>query len=321
MIRLTQIMVVASIGVISLLIACTEEVERPGTGTPTPTIAPTMFLPSPTSTVPIGPSPTPRPTPIPVPAIFLDVHGPADRSILQSDAVVVYGATTREATVMVGQEIAFVDQDGSFQAEVTFLPGDNSIEVTATDATGTRLSTVVTVTFQPRQPILLVITEPEHQSVVVDGVIPVIGRTAPGVKLTVNRVEVEVDWLGSFSTRVALREGPNAIEIAATNPDGRVRSATIAVIYRLPEPTAEFFLDIEEPVSVESVVAESAITVVGRTRIDAVVSVGAIFADIDDDGRFRVPVELEEGPNIIEVVASAGSGEELVEILVVIYSP
>ena len=88
-----------------------------------------------------------------------------------------------------------------------------------------------------------------------------------------------------------------------------------------PDPTGEFFLSIEEPETIESIVAEASITIVGRTRIDAAVSVNDIFAEVDEDGRFRVPMELEEGPNIIEVVASVGTGEELVEILVVIYSP
>lgn len=88
-----------------------------------------------------------------------------------------------------------------------------------------------------------------------------------------------------------------------------------------PEATGDFFLDIEEPEEVESVVAEATITIVGRTRIDAVLSVNDIFAEVDEDGRFRVLITLEEGPNIIEVIASVETGDELVEILVVIYSP
>ncbi len=87
------------------------------------------------------------------------------------------------------------------------------------------------------------------------------------------------------------------------------------------EPTGEHFLAIEQPESVESIVATPSITVVGRTRVDAVVTVGDVFAEVDEIGRFQVPVQLEEGPNIIEVIASLESGEELVEVLVVIYSP
>ncbi len=44
------------------------------------------------------------------------------------------------------------------------------------------------------------------------------------------------------------------------------------------EATGDFFLEIEEPEEIESIVAEATITVVGRTRIDAVVSVDDIFA-------------------------------------------
>ena len=65
-----------------------------------------------------------------------------------------------------------------------------------------------------------------------------------------------------------------------------------------PEPTGEFFLNIEEPESIESIVAEASITIVGRTRIDAAVSVNDIFAEVDEDGRFRVPMELEEAPTL-----------------------
>ncbi|MDA0988543.1 MAG: DUF4382 domain-containing protein [Chloroflexi bacterium] len=88
-----------------------------------------------------------------------------------------------------------------------------------------------------------------------------------------------------------------------------------------PDATGDFFLTIEEPLETESIIAESSITVTGRTRLDATLSVNDIFADIDGDGRFMVTVDLEIGPNIIEVVASLSTGEALNEVLVVIYSP
>lgn len=94
-----------------------------------------------------------------------------------------------------------------------------------------------------------------------------------------------------------------------------------------PDPTAtpaavdEFFLSIDSPESIEVITTESSILVSGRTRIDAVISVGDTFADVDEDGHFQVTVVLDEGPNIIEVVASIETGEELAEILVVIYTP
>ena len=88
-----------------------------------------------------------------------------------------------------------------------------------------------------------------------------------------------------------------------------------------PDATGDFFLTIEKPAEIESIIAEDSITVTGRTRLDATVSVNDIFANVDGDGRFRVTVEMEIGPNIIEVVASLGTGETLDEVLIVIYSP
>jgi hypothetical protein len=88
-----------------------------------------------------------------------------------------------------------------------------------------------------------------------------------------------------------------------------------------PDATGDFFLTIEEPPETEVIVSEDSITVIGRTRLDATVSVNDIFADVDGDGRFRVTVDLEIGPNIIEVVVSLSTGESINEVLVVIYSP
>ena len=114
---------------------------------------------------------------------------------------------------------------------------------------------------------------------------------------------------------------PTATATPTPTPTATLTPTATATPTPTQEPLGEFFLAIEQPESVESIVADPSITVVGRTRIDAVVTVGDVFAEVDENGRFQVPVQLDEGPNIVEVVASLESGEELVEILVVIYSP
>jgi len=45
------------------------------------------------------------------------------------------------------------------------------------------------------------------------------------------------------------------------------------------------------------------------------------IADVDQDGNFSVTVNLEEGPNIIEVVASDQLGHEKSYSIAVIYVP
>ena len=87
------------------------------------------------------------------------------------------------------------------------------------------------------------------------------------------------------------------------------------------EATGAFFLDIEAPSSDEVIVFTRMLDVKGRSTVDALVSVNDTIAEIDGDGRFSVPVELIEGPNIVEVVASDTDGGQFSEVLLVIYDP
>ena len=93
-----------------------------------------------------------------------------------------------------------------------------------------------------------------------------------------------------------------------------------------PSPTplateGDLFLQLVAPEEAEITTSESSLTVVGRTRVDAVVTVDDSIVEPDVDGRFSSAVELEEGPNIIEVVASVATGEQEDLVLVVIYLP
>lgn len=88
-----------------------------------------------------------------------------------------------------------------------------------------------------------------------------------------------------------------------------------------PDPTGAFFLYIEAPEEVVPYYSNPTIDVVGRTRLDAAVSVGDAFVEVDEDGRFRATVQLQVGTNIIEVLASTETDEEKFAILTVIYEP
>lgn len=98
---------------------------------------------------------------------------------------------------------------------------------------------------------------------------------------------------------------------------------TALVISCCPAPPP-LFLEVAAPED-ESIVDTSTISVSGTTIPGAVVSVlvndEIEIADVDEQGNFSVTVELEEGPNIIEVIASDLEGNEEHCILVVIYTP
>lgn len=92
-----------------------------------------------------------------------------------------------------------------------------------------------------------------------------------------------------------------------------------------PTPTpAALFLEIAEPQD-ESVVSTASIAVSGSTLPGAIVSVfideQVEIADVEEDGSFSVTVTLQEGPNLIEVIASDSEQNEASGWLSVIYNP
>lgn len=96
-----------------------------------------------------------------------------------------------------------------------------------------------------------------------------------------------------------------------------------------PKPTstvtpAALFLEIIQPVDGVQV-RTSAIPVICKTIPSAVVSVSVDdnveIANVDENGNFSVMVTLEEGPNIIEVIASDLQGNEKSSTVTVIYVP
>ena len=68
-------------------------------------------------------------------------------------------------------------------------------------------------------------------------------------------------------------------------------------------------------------VSDPEIPVTGRSSPDATVSVNGQLATIDESGNFETLLPLEEGPNLIEVIASDLAGDIRTNVLTVIYKP
>ena len=88
------------------------------------------------------------------------------------------------------------------------------------------------------------------------------------------------------------------------------------------EPTLkpEFFLTVTQPAD-NSIINTDKVEVRGCTTPDAVVSINGELVDVNEEGNFTMMVVLEEGPNIIEVIASDLEGNEESCVLVIIYVP
>ncbi len=199
--------------------------------TPKPTLA-AVATPVPPATPTAAP--TPEPTYLPPPVLALEITGPADGARVSGNSVMVRGLTTPGALVGINDERVAVEPDGGFQVEVGLAPGVNSIQVVAIDTQGNRATQVLSVTslVLPSQPFMLLVTEPQDQSVVYQGTVSLSGRTGPEAVASVNGVPVSVDEFGIFATTITLEPGPNSVDVVATNNDGRVLSAVVSVIFR-----------------------------------------------------------------------------------------
>ncbi|GAJ17309.1 unnamed protein product, partial [marine sediment metagenome] len=87
-----------------------------------------------------------------------------------------------------------------------------------------------------------------------------------------------------------------------------------------PTTKPEFSLTVTEPTD-ESIINADKVEVIGITTPGAVVSVNGELAEVDEEGNFAMMVVLEEGPNIIEVIASDLEGNQESHTLVIIYVP
>ena len=231
------------------LIGCVTPVPRPEpTPTPSPptvtpppiapTPSPTPRIATPTPTPPATPAPTPTPTP---PATEspgrpeLQVFAPEDDDEVPGSSVVVYGQTTPGASVFVSGAETPVDALGGFRASVPLQPGANRLRIVATGESGARRQIILQVT-SLALPFLLLITAPENESVVSAPQLPLTGRTGPNAIVSIDGRSAPVDRYGYFSATIALNEGPNFIDVVATNDDGTTLSEVVAVIYRPASP-------------------------------------------------------------------------------------
>ena len=239
---------------------CFTTISRPGQTTPQPpsvadtptpsltatgalTPVPTLRIePTPTTTVPVvtpgpvivtaTPAITRDPTDIPG-GLMLLVYAPEDGATVPGSDVVVYGQTSPDARVFISGEETEVDAEGGFRANVSLAPAENKVVVVARDDAGqlTRVSRKVT---SLALPFLLLVTEPENESIVAVSTLPLRGRTGPNAIVSINGRSVPVDRFGYFSSTVHLDEGPNVIDVVSTNDDGRTLSTVLALIYRAP---------------------------------------------------------------------------------------
>jgi len=111
------------------------------------------------------------------------------------------------------------------------------------------------------------------------------------------------------------------MEVIASDLEGYQESYSLAIIYVPSEmPETGFYLTVTQPVD-NSSTNSNEVEVKGRTSPGAVVTVNGELAEIDNGGNFTMMVFLEEGPNLMEVIASDLEGNQETSTKVIIYVP
>jgi uncharacterized protein YfaP (DUF2135 family) len=148
------------------------------------------------------------------------------------------------------------------------------------------------------------VIEPDYGSTLRTRVVTVSGVTTSGASVRVNDTPVTVDEEGDFEIEVSLEPGINVIEVVASDTTGDQVRDFVAVTHAEPTPQP-FFLQVTEPVD-QIAVSNQPIRVLGRTLPHALVTVNGVSIRVDVEGEFSTLVELQPGPNTIEVEAFAG---------------
>ncbi|MBN1450001.1 MAG: hypothetical protein JW963_03225 [Anaerolineales bacterium] len=87
-----------------------------------------------------------------------------------------------------------------------------------------------------------------------------------------------------------------------------------------PTASATLFLTIRQPLD-ESVVNTPQVELIGAAPPDTVVTVNDEILIVGPEQEFKLSIPLEEGPNLIEIVASDINGNEIDQLLTVYYEP
>jgi hypothetical protein len=133
-----------------------------------------------------------------------------------------------------------------------------------------------------------------------------------------------------FVLLVACSPTPTAISpLTAPPTESAPATPTLAVptstVMDLPTEadatmTSGLWLQVISPLD-EAVVNTPQIDVTGSAPADTVISVNDDILIVGADGQFKSTVMLEEGPNLIEIIASDEDGNETSVLLTVTYEP
>jgi hypothetical protein len=229
--------------------------DKPASPAPRPTGGPAPTTPPPVATLP------------PAPSLQVILASPRDQDRVEQETLTLAGmvsggkGVSRVVVALNGVEVSRQEERTPQRALPVNLPlrlqeGQNTLVVTATEADGTMHQEVRTVHYEKRVPLTVAIKYPEDRARVTDevSVVAAVATSSKGVSkvtVTLNGVEVHQQTERTpqrsvvVTVPVKLRQGPNAIAVIASEPDGTLRhevrtvlldKSQVAVVSPTPAP-------------------------------------------------------------------------------------
>ena len=167
------------------------------------------------------------------------------------------------------------------------------------------------------EPVTLEVLTPLDSIGVEVGAVRVAGITS-GNEIGINGIPVEVFEDGTFLRDLTLIDGVNLSEVMASEPGGQTTSRQLVAFFVSPTAGLPFTL-LYPPDGLA--VSQPQVKVLGVTTLDAIVGVNQIPVEVNSLGIFSALVALEEGANLVEVVATNIEGNIRFQTVAVFCTP
>lgn len=213
------------------------------------------------------------------------------------------GLTDHDAVVQIQGDPSLIpiDVEGKFSIKRQLREGSNVIELVATDPAG-NITTLAREIILVTEPPEITITAPLNDEWTNESLITVTGVVPAGTSLKVNSQEAIVAEDGSFEREIILQEGDNILRIEATDDVGNVATQELILHRKTTPPALE--LNVEDKATFQ----QAEVQIIGKTEPGAIVTVGGQVIAVSSLGEFQTTVNLQEGQNLLEVVAQDQAG-------------
>jgi hypothetical protein len=195
-----------------------------------------------------------------------------------------------------------VDQYDMWSYTQPMGDGLHVVRLRADDVAGNVARDTLSFTVDTQGPVLYVFN-PKEGSSTNQRTILVSGITEETAIVTVNGISAPLTKR-SFSLRLSLEDGPNTINVVASDPSGNTRMLNVHVTLDTQPP----LLEVSSPLN-GAYTNQDPVSVLGLTEPTAVVKVNGVLAPLSEN-RFETLVGLSEGVNTITVTSTDLAGNE-----------